>query len=229
MVPRAGIPSRRQACPESGPGAAGSSWSTRRLNDMDPAPGLSRLRCLREPRQRGVSAVIARACPDCVLRRDGMALEKQGILFRYVLPAGRKICRLSRRTRGDQSRRSRCATAARRSHGPDRWPVAGTARRGLVPVHDRGRVVADAAVLIADGGWVLSDLVTLRDQVEPFSPVASDPTLWRVLNEIGAPRPAAAQRHCLHFTGGSARLQVQTLASRCRDVDDRLVEKKSER
>ncbi|MGH4011517.1 MAG: transposase [Pseudonocardiaceae bacterium] len=59
------------------------------------------------------------------------------------------------------------------------------ARRGFVPVHDRGRVLADAAVLIADGGRVLSDLAMLRDQGELFGPVASDPTLWRALDEIG--------------------------------------------
>lgn len=59
------------------------------------------------------------------------------------------------------------------------------ARRGFVPVHDRGRVLADTAVLIADGGRVLSDPATLRDQAQLFGPVASDPTLWRALNEIG--------------------------------------------
>jgi hypothetical protein len=59
------------------------------------------------------------------------------------------------------------------------------ARRGFVPVHDRGRVLADAVVLIADGGRVLSDLAMLRDQAQLFGPVASDPTLWRTLDEIG--------------------------------------------
>lgn len=59
------------------------------------------------------------------------------------------------------------------------------ARPGFVPGHDRGRVLADAAVLIADGGRVLSDLATLRNQAELFGPVASDPTLWRALSEIG--------------------------------------------
>ena len=58
-------------------------------------------------------------------------------------------------------------------------------RPGFVPVHDRGRVLADTAVLIADGGRVLSDLATLRDQAQLFGPVASDPTLWRALSEIG--------------------------------------------
>jgi hypothetical protein len=50
------------------------------------------------------------------------------------------------------------------------------------------RVLADAAVLIADGGRVLSDLATLRDQGELFGTVASDPTLWRALHEIGQPQ-----------------------------------------
>ncbi|GIH70961.1 hypothetical protein Mth01_32140 [Sphaerimonospora thailandensis] len=38
--------------------------------------------------------------------------------------------------------------------------------------------------MIADGGRVLSDLATLRDQGELFGPVASDPTLRRALSEI---------------------------------------------
>jgi hypothetical protein len=62
------------------------------------------------------------------------------------------------------------------------------ARRGFVPVHDRGRVLADTAVLIADGGRVMSDLATLRDQAELYGPVASDSTLWRTLDEIGEPQ-----------------------------------------
>ncbi len=58
-------------------------------------------------------------------------------------------------------------------------------RRGFTPVHDRGRVLVDTAVCIADGGRVLSDLAVLRDQGELFGSVASDPTLWRALEEIG--------------------------------------------
>ena len=58
-------------------------------------------------------------------------------------------------------------------------------RRGFTPVHDRGRVLADTAVLIADGGRVMSDLAVLRDQGELFGSVASDSTLWRALEEIG--------------------------------------------
>ena len=60
------------------------------------------------------------------------------------------------------------------------------ARRGFDPVHDRGRVLADTAVMIADGGRVMSDLAVLRDQGELFGPVASDPTLWRTLEGVDA-------------------------------------------
>ncbi len=66
-------------------------------------------------------------------------------------------------------------------------------RRGFTPVHDRGRVLADTAVCIAGGGRVLSDLAALRDQAELFGSVASDPTLWRALEEIGADLMALAE------------------------------------
>jgi len=62
------------------------------------------------------------------------------------------------------------------------------ARRGFTPVHDRGRVLTDLAVCVADGGRVLSDLATLRDQPELYGPVASDPTAWRTLDAIGEPQ-----------------------------------------
>jgi hypothetical protein len=61
----------------------------------------------------------------------------------------------------------------------------GLVRRGFTPMHDRGRVLGDLAVCIADGGRVLSDLATLRDQPELYGPVASDPTAWRTLEAIG--------------------------------------------
>lgn len=65
--------------------------------------------------------------------------------------------------------------------------------------HDRGRVVADLAVMIADGGTRISDLAVLRDQPRLFDTVASTPTAWRtleaiddrVLPEIAAARAAA--------------------------------------
>ncbi|MGH3828724.1 MAG: transposase, partial [Pseudonocardiaceae bacterium] len=58
------------------------------------------------------------------------------------------------------------------------------ARPGFWPVHDRGRVLADLAVLIADGGSTISAIDTLRHQGELFGSVASDTTVWRALEEI---------------------------------------------
>jgi Transposase DDE domain group 1 len=62
----------------------------------------------------------------------------------------------------------------------------GLARVGWWPVHDRGRVLVDLAVLIADGGEAIADIDVLRHQGEVFGPVASDTTAWRALDEIGA-------------------------------------------
>jgi hypothetical protein len=53
-----------------------------------------------------------------------------------------------------------------------------------VPVHLPGRVLADLAVMIADGGDALAHLATLRDQDKLFGPVASDATAWRVLDRV---------------------------------------------
>jgi hypothetical protein len=55
------------------------------------------------------------------------------------------------------------------------------ARRGFAPLHDRGRVLADLAVAIADGATTITEIDTLRHQGELFGPVASDTTAWRTL------------------------------------------------
>ena len=56
------------------------------------------------------------------------------------------------------------------------------ARRGFSPVHDRGRVLTDLAVAIADGAATIGEIDTLRHQGELFGPVASDTTVWRALS-----------------------------------------------
>ena len=58
------------------------------------------------------------------------------------------------------------------------------ARPGFWPVHDRGRVLADLAVAIADGATTISEIDTLRHQGELFASVASDTTVWRALEEL---------------------------------------------
>jgi hypothetical protein len=53
--------------------------------------------------------------------------------------------------------------------------------------HDRGAVLRDLVVMLADGGDCVSDLRTLRQQPELFGEVCSASTAWRVLvEEVGA-------------------------------------------
>jgi hypothetical protein len=64
-------------------------------------------------------------------------------------------------------------------------------RRSFRPVHDRGRVLVDVAVLLADGGEAIADIDVLRHQRQVLGPVASAPTVWRTLDEL---TPAAMNR-----------------------------------
>jgi len=52
-------------------------------------------------------------------------------------------------------------------------------------IHDRGRVLADLAVAVADGAECISDIAVLADQSALFGPVASDSTVWRLLDQLG--------------------------------------------
>jgi hypothetical protein len=69
--------------------------------------------------------------------------------------------------------------------------------------HDPGRVAVDLAVMIADGGEAIADLAVLRDQVDVFGAVASDPTAWRVLSGVDGDRLALLR---------AARAQARELA-----------------
>ena len=64
-------------------------------------------------------------------------------------------------------------------------------RRSFRPVHDRGRVLVDLAVLLADGGEAIADIDVLRHQRQVLGPVASAPTVWRALDEL---TPAGLRR-----------------------------------
>ncbi len=57
-------------------------------------------------------------------------------------------------------------------------------RKSFAPVHDRGRVLVDVAVMLADGGEAIADIDVLRHQAQVLGPVASPPTVWRPLDEI---------------------------------------------
>lgn len=50
--------------------------------------------------------------------------------------------------------------------------------------HDPGRIAVDVAVMLADGGEAIADLAVLREQPGLFGPVASDPTVWRLLSQL---------------------------------------------
>jgi len=76
------------------------------------------------------------------------------------------------------------------------------ARRNFVPGHDRGRVLSDVAVMLADGGEAIADIDVLRHQAGVLGPVASPPTVWRTLDEVTGGRltkiavaRARARRH----------------------------------
>jgi hypothetical protein len=58
-------------------------------------------------------------------------------------------------------------------------------------VHDPGQVLADLAVSIADGGDCISDIAVLGDQSALFGPVASDSTVWRLLDQLDTDQLAA--------------------------------------
>lgn len=57
--------------------------------------------------------------------------------------------------------------------------------------HDPGKAVLDVAVAIALGGDCLADLAVVRAQPELFGPVASDPTVSRLIETLAADADAA--------------------------------------
>src|SRR4051794_41828582 len=60
-------------------------------------------------------------------------------------------------------------------------------RRSFTPVHDRGRVLVDVAVMLADGGEAICDIEVLRHQAPALGPVASAPTVWRAPGGVTPP------------------------------------------
>lgn len=74
--------------------------------------------------------------------------------------------------------------------------VGAVAAPGRRRRHEPGRVLVDLAVAIADGAEVMSDIDVIGHQRELFGAVASDSTVWRVLNrldEAAVGRVAAAR------------------------------------
>jgi hypothetical protein len=81
-------------------------------------------------------------------------------------------------------------------------------------LHDPGKVLTDLAVTLALGGDCLADIAVLRSSPEIFGPVASDPTVSRLVSTLAAAGPkavrairrarAAAREHVWKLAGKSA-------------------------
>lgn len=95
------------------------------------------------------------------------------------------------------------------------------------PGHDRGRLLAQVAVMLAAGGRCVADMAGLRDQPALFGQVASAPTIWRAVHELdatvlaGLASARAAARERVWAAGGAPEDVVL-------DVDASLVEVHSE-
>lgn len=119
--------------------------------------------------------------------------------------------------------------------------LAGSRSRG--GGHDPGQVAVDVAVVIADGGQVISDLRTLADQELLHGPVASTATAWRVLDtvdeaalaELRRARAAARERAWAargEWTGTElpgSRVADRTVDHTVIDLDATLVEAHSDK
>ena len=66
---------------------------------------------------------------------------------------------------------------------------------------DTFKVMADLAVCVALGGRCLSDVALLRCQGEVFGPVASDPTVSRLVGTLADHVESLSRFLCKRFTG----------------------------
>jgi Transposase DDE domain group 1 len=96
--------------------------------------------------------------------------------------------------------------------------------------HDRGRVVRDLAVMLADGGDCLADLGAVRDQAVLFGDVASHATAFRVIDQIASDPDGLEWLRAAH---ARARARVWELAGAPSvltiDVDATLIASHSEK
>ncbi|GGN99012.1 IS1380 family transposase [Microbispora bryophytorum] len=77
-------------------------------------------------------------------------------------------------------------------------------------VHDPGKVIADLALTLALGGDCLADIAMLRAQPEVFGPIASDPTVSRLIDRLAAD-PVRALK-AIRTARAAARQRAWTLA-----------------
>ena len=94
--------------------------------------------------------------------------------------------------------------------------------------HDRGRLLAQVAVMLAAGGRCVADMAALRDQPDVFGDVASAATIWRAFDKVDDTvldglRAARAEARAKAWAAGGIIGEVVL------DVDASLVEIHSER
>lgn len=77
-------------------------------------------------------------------------------------------------------------------------------------VHDPGKILTDLAVMLALGGDCLADVAVLRDAPEVFGPVASDPTVSRLVKTLAEAGPRVLRQ--IRRARASAREHVWRLA-----------------
>ncbi|TMZ53287.1 IS1380 family transposase, partial [Klebsiella pneumoniae] len=77
-------------------------------------------------------------------------------------------------------------------------------------VHDPGKVLLDVALAVALGGDCLADVGTLRAESVVFGPVASDPTVSRLIDTLAAAGPKALS--AIRAARAEARERVWKLA-----------------
>ncbi|WP_169719980.1 transposase [Actinomyces slackii] len=77
-------------------------------------------------------------------------------------------------------------------------------------VHDPGKIVCDLALSLALGGDCVSDLALLRGQAEVFGPVASVPTVSRLVGDLA--KDVAAVERAVARARARARARVWKLA-----------------
>ncbi|WP_330113769.1 IS1380 family transposase [Streptomyces sp. MUM 178J] len=77
-------------------------------------------------------------------------------------------------------------------------------------VHDPGKVLLDVALAVALGGDCLADIATLRCEPAVFGPVASDPTVSRLIDTLAASGEKALQ--AIRSARSEVRQRVWSLA-----------------
>jgi hypothetical protein len=97
--------------------------------------------------------------------------------------------------------------------------------------HDPGKVVLDLAVMLAAGGDCPADTAMLRGRGEVFGPVASDPTISRLVHALAAePGGAGALRRAAAQARGRAAGHRPTTAGEVLvDIDGTLITAHSEK